>query len=145
MVRTGSGAIPGQDPRAADGAPWRMRVLAREGGDRRAPVAGGVPRADRPRLQLFHLVGRCGDFADGLRELVRAVRELEGDTLSVRRFTDQARRLWPDRLDTSGGGADHAPGAARTGRPTRARGRPARGRRSDLAGVARSGTHSPTA
>ncbi|MFV0134065.1 effector-associated domain 2-containing protein [Streptomyces sp. HMX87] len=72
-------------------------------------ISGGVPREDRPRLQIYHLVRRCGDFTDGPRELVRAVRELEGDTLSVRRFAEQARRLWPDRLTGADiDGADHA-------------------------------------
>ncbi|MEV7077570.1 trypsin-like peptidase domain-containing protein [Streptomyces sp. NPDC093516] len=69
-------------------------------------IAGGVPRADRPRLQVFHLVRRCGDFGDGPGELVRAVRELEGDSISVRHFVDAAKRLWPDRL----GGIDGGPG-----------------------------------
>ncbi|CAL9548513.1 hypothetical protein SUDANB108_04414 [Streptomyces sp. enrichment culture] len=69
-------------------------------------IAGSVPRADRPRLQMFHLVRRCGDFVDGPGELVRAVRELEGETISVRHFVDAARRLWPDRLH----GTDEGPG-----------------------------------
>jgi hypothetical protein len=70
-------------------------------------ISGSVPRADRPRLQMFHLVRRCGDFRDGPGELVRAVRELEGESISVRRFVEAARRLWPDRLDGTDGGRGH--------------------------------------
>ena len=62
-------------------------------------ISGTVPRDDVPRLQLFHLVRRCGDFTDGPAALVRAVRQLDGDTLSARRVARTARALWPDRLD----------------------------------------------
>lgn len=62
-------------------------------------ITGGMLRDDRTRLQMFHLVSRCGDFADGPAALVRAVRRLEGDSISVREFVEQARALWPDRLD----------------------------------------------
>ncbi|WGD43275.1 effector-associated domain 2-containing protein [Streptomyces cathayae] len=62
-------------------------------------ISGTVPRDDVPRLQLFHLVRRCGDFPDGPGELARAVRQLEGDTVPARDFARTARALWPDRLD----------------------------------------------
>jgi hypothetical protein len=65
-------------------------------------IAWSVPRDDRPRLQLFQLVLRCGDFTDGPGALVRAVRQLEGDTITVRHFVEQARLLWPNQLDGHG-------------------------------------------
>jgi hypothetical protein len=49
-------------------------------------------------LQLYHVVGRCGEFVQGPAELVRTVRWMEGDTLAVREFVAQARKTWPDRL-----------------------------------------------
>lgn len=63
-----------------------------------AGISGTVPRDDVPRMQLFHLVRRCGDYADGPAELVRAVRKLEGDSVTARDFARTARALWPDRL-----------------------------------------------
>lgn len=61
-------------------------------------ISGTVPRDDVPRLQLFHLVRRCGDYPDGPAELVRAVRKLEGDSVTARDFARAAHALWPDRL-----------------------------------------------
>ncbi|MFF9405709.1 trypsin-like peptidase domain-containing protein [Streptomyces anandii] len=61
-------------------------------------ITGGMLRDDRTRLQMFHLVSRCGDFTDGPAALVRAVRRLEGDSIPVREFVERARALWPDRL-----------------------------------------------
>lgn len=63
-------------------------------------ITGGLPRDDRPRLQLYQLVRRCGDFRDGPGALVQAVRRLEGDTITVQHFIDQARLLWPDLPDS---------------------------------------------
>ncbi|MDG4862725.1 trypsin-like peptidase domain-containing protein [Streptomyces sp. T-3] len=63
-------------------------------------ITGSLPRDDRPRLQLYQLVRRCGDFRDGPGELVQAVRQLEGDTITVRRFIEQARLLWPGLPDS---------------------------------------------
>ena len=84
---------------AADGGKGLLALLPRH-------IGSGVPRDERPRLQALHLVRRCGDFADGPAALVRVVRQVEGDTLPVRRFVARAERLWPHRL--AGGGAAHA-------------------------------------
>jgi hypothetical protein len=61
-------------------------------------ISAGTSRSSKPRLQLYHVVGRCGEFVQGPAELVRTVRWMEGDTLAVREFVAQARKTWPDRL-----------------------------------------------
>ncbi|MEV8594828.1 trypsin-like peptidase domain-containing protein [Streptomyces sp. NPDC052012] len=61
-------------------------------------IAWGVPRQSRPRLQLLHLVRRCGEFEEGPAALVAAVRVMEGDTSAVQRFIRLAGQTWPHRL-----------------------------------------------
>ncbi|MER7971649.1 trypsin-like peptidase domain-containing protein [Streptomyces sp. NPDC005840] len=109
-------AAPARSAEPADGwtappsALWPLvdRLLAMESfrldagplllGQLPAEVAAGVTRSAHPRVQLYHLVGRCGEFAQGPAALVRAVRWLEGDTRAVTEFVAQARETWPDRL-----------------------------------------------
>lgn len=63
-----------------------------------AEIAAGTARSAVPRVQLYHLVSRCGQFARGPAALVRAARWLEGDTLAVTDLVAQAARTWPGRL-----------------------------------------------
>ncbi|PZT71008.1 hypothetical protein DN402_00810 [Streptomyces sp. SW4] len=67
-----------------------------------AAIAAGTARAGTPRTQLYQIVRRCGDFAEGPAALVDAVQWLEGDTIAVKDFVTQARRTWPDRLGADG-------------------------------------------
>ncbi|MFJ9011461.1 trypsin-like peptidase domain-containing protein [Streptomyces canus] len=64
-----------------------------------AEIAAGTTRSTNPRLQLYHVVSRCGEFTVGPTALTRAVRWMEGDTLAVTDFVAQARKAWPGRLD----------------------------------------------
>lgn len=64
-----------------------------------AEITAGTTRSTNPRLQLYHLVSRCGEFTVGPTALARAVRWMEGDTLAVTDFVAQARKTWPGRLD----------------------------------------------
>ncbi|MFJ2510086.1 trypsin-like peptidase domain-containing protein [Streptomyces griseoviridis] len=110
-------APPPTAPRAVDewaaappSALWPLvdRLLAMESfrldagpqllGQLPAEIAAGTTRSANPRVQLYHLVVRCGEFARGPAALVRAVRWLEGDTLAVTEFAAEARKTWPDRL-----------------------------------------------
>ncbi|MEU9337876.1 trypsin-like peptidase domain-containing protein [Streptomyces sp. NPDC048290] len=65
-------------------------------------IAGGVGRRGSARMQLFEIVRRCGDFADGPGTLVEAVQWMEGSTTAVDDFVAEARRTWPDRLGDDG-------------------------------------------
>ncbi|MGW0332493.1 effector-associated domain 2-containing protein [Streptomyces sp. NPDC003011] len=65
-------------------------------------IAWGVPRQNRPRIQLLYVVRRCDEFEEGPTALVTAVRGMEGETVAMERFTRLARRIWPHRLGDDG-------------------------------------------
>ncbi|MCS7475780.1 hypothetical protein ACFFQW_24740 [Umezawaea endophytica] len=50
-------------------------------------IAGAVPHHPRARLHVIGLLRTCLDHEDGLLELVAVLRELEGDSLAMRRLT----------------------------------------------------------
>lgn len=50
-----------------------------------AAVAGAVPQNARTRSYILGLILTCADYQDGLGELYRALMELEGETVSMRR------------------------------------------------------------
>jgi hypothetical protein len=65
-------------------------------------IAWGVPRHSRPRLQLLHIVRRCGEFEEGPAALLAALRDMEGETIAMTHFTRLAEQTWPDRLSDDG-------------------------------------------
>ncbi len=67
----------------------RKLVLARM----RREIADAVPHHQRTRLHVIELVRTCLDYDDGLGDLLRVLRELEGDSIPVRRSEEAMRAL----------------------------------------------------
>ncbi|MEV1082152.1 trypsin-like peptidase domain-containing protein [Streptomyces sp. NPDC050211] len=65
-------------------------------------VVSGVGRQNSPKVQLYQIVRRCGEFEGGPAALVTAVQWMEGDTTAVNSFVEEARKTWPDRLGSDG-------------------------------------------
>jgi hypothetical protein len=45
-----------------------------------------IPRSTIPRIQVYNIVRTCPNFAHGLRDLVRVIRSVEGDSLPMRQL-----------------------------------------------------------
>ncbi|MDX8029220.1 hypothetical protein SK803_03320 [Lentzea sp. BCCO 10_0856] len=69
--------------------PGRRTVLSRL----RPEIGDAVPHHQRARLHVFELVRTCQDFEGGLADLLRVLRELEGDSIPVRHSAEAVRRL----------------------------------------------------
>ncbi|GGU50671.1 effector-associated domain 2-containing protein [Lentzea flava] len=54
----------------------------------RREIAEAVPHHDRARLHVVALVRTCLDYDDGLGDLLRVLRELEGESIPVRRSAE---------------------------------------------------------
>ncbi|WTT98449.1 serine protease [Streptomyces sp. NBC_00076] len=80
---------------ASDGGTSLLSVLP-------GKIAWGVPRQNRPRLQLLYVVRRCDEFEEGPAALIAAVRGMEGETIAMERFTRLAGRIWSHRLSDDG-------------------------------------------
>ncbi|MDQ0778622.1 hypothetical protein QF026_007088 [Streptomyces aurantiacus] len=61
-------------------------------------IVSGIARQNNPRIQLYQIVRRCGEFEQGPAALVTTVQWIEGDTTAVKNFVTEARKTWPDRL-----------------------------------------------
>nr|WP_055613194.1 trypsin-like peptidase domain-containing protein [Streptomyces phaeochromogenes] len=61
-------------------------------------IVSGIARQSSPRIQLYQIVRRCGEFEQGPVALVTAVQWIEGDTTAVKNFVEEARKTWPERL-----------------------------------------------
>ncbi|MGW1209989.1 trypsin-like peptidase domain-containing protein [Streptomyces sp. NPDC002499] len=61
-------------------------------------IVSGIARQNSPRIQLYQIVRRCGEFEQGPVALVSAVQWIEGDTTAVKNFVEEARKIWPGRL-----------------------------------------------
>lgn len=57
----------------------------------RPEIANAVPYNPRPRLHVVNLVRTCLDYERGVPELLEILRELEGDSLPVRRLAETLR------------------------------------------------------
>jgi hypothetical protein len=55
-------------------------------------IAGSVPHHPRARLHVIGLLRTCLDHEGGLLELVAVLRDLEGDSLPVRRLEARTRK-----------------------------------------------------
>ena len=55
-------------------------------------IAGSVPHHPRARLHVIGLVRTCLDHENGLHDLVAVLREIEGDSLPIRRLEARTRR-----------------------------------------------------
>ena len=66
----------------------------------RQEIAHAVPHQQRARLHVFELVRTCQDFNGGLADLLRVLRELEGDSIPVRHSAEALRRLAEERPDS---------------------------------------------
>ena len=73
--------------------PSRRTVLSRM----RPEIADAVPHHQRARLHVFELVATCRNFAGGLDDLLRVLRELEGDSIPVGHSVEAVRRLTGER------------------------------------------------
>ncbi len=60
------------------------------------PIGGMVRTHPVPRAHVFELVRTCHDYDDGMNALFRVLRELEGDSLPLRR-AEVAAREWTGR------------------------------------------------
>lgn len=49
-----------------------------------AQIRDAIPRSPLPRVQVYNIVRTCPNYENGLRDLVRAIRSVEGDSLSMR-------------------------------------------------------------
>jgi Effector-associated domain 2 len=67
----------------------RRLVLSRM----RQEIAQAVPHHPRARLHVIELVRTCLDYDDGLGDLLRVLRELEGESIPVRRSAEAMRTL----------------------------------------------------
>jgi hypothetical protein len=76
--------------------PSRRTVLSRM----RPAIADAVPHHQRARLHVFELVRTCLDFEGGLADLLRVLRELEGDSIPIRHSVDAVRRLTEERPES---------------------------------------------
>jgi hypothetical protein len=56
-------------------------------------IAHAVPHHSRPRLQVIELVRTCLDYDAGLDDLLRVMREFEGESIPIRRSADAMRTL----------------------------------------------------
>ncbi|MEU0877378.1 hypothetical protein ABZ345_02170 [Lentzea sp. NPDC005914] len=75
-------------PSVRDEASRRL-VLSRM----RREIADAVPHHQRARLHVIELVSTCQNYDDGLADLLRVLRELEGDSIAVRRSAQAAQSL----------------------------------------------------
>lgn len=57
----------------------------------RPEIANAVPYNPRPRLHVVNLVRTCLDYERGVAELLDILRQLEGDSLPVRRLAETLR------------------------------------------------------
>lgn len=62
-------------------------------------ISGAVPSHPRTRLHVFNLVRTCLDYEGGLADLLRVLRDLEGNSLPMRRVAATARTWLVDPLD----------------------------------------------
>lgn len=76
--------------------PSRRTVLSRM----RQEIADAVPHHQRARLHVFELVATCRNFEGGLDDLLRVLRELEGDSIPLRHSVDAVRRLTEERPES---------------------------------------------
>ncbi|MGW6928954.1 effector-associated domain 2-containing protein [Lentzea sp. NPDC054927] len=76
--------------------PGRRTVLSRL----RPEIGDAVPHHQRTRLHVFELVRTCQDYEGGLDDLLRVLRELEGDSIPVRHSADAVRRLAEERPES---------------------------------------------
>ncbi|WP_330276152.1 hypothetical protein OG205_11310 [Lentzea sp. NBC_00516] len=67
----------------------RRLVLARM----RREISEAVPHHQRARLHVIDLVRTCLDYDDGLGDLLHVLRELEGESIPVRRSEEAAQAL----------------------------------------------------
>lgn len=72
--------------------PGRRMVLSRL----RREIAEAVPHHQRARLHVIELVRTCRDYDGGLDDLLRVLRELEGESNPVRRSAQAIRALADD-------------------------------------------------
>lgn len=47
------------------------------------PLRDSIPRSQVPRLQIYHVVQTCPRYENGLRDLMRAIRSVERDSLPM--------------------------------------------------------------
>jgi hypothetical protein len=59
----------------------------------RPEIAHAVPHQSRTRLQVIELVRTCLDYEGGLDDLRRALHEIEGESIPVRRSAEAMRTL----------------------------------------------------
>ena len=59
----------------------------------RREIAEAVPHQQRSRLHVIELVRTCQDYDGGLDDLLRVLRELEGESKAVRRSAEAIRAL----------------------------------------------------
>lgn len=59
----------------------------------RPEIAQAVPHHQRARLHVIELVRTCLDYDGGLDDLLRVLRELEGESIPVHRSEEAARAL----------------------------------------------------
>jgi hypothetical protein len=69
--------------------PGRRLLLQRM----RREIAQAVPHHQGARLHVIALVRTCLDYDGGLDDLLRVLRELEGDSIRVRRSAEAAQAL----------------------------------------------------
>ncbi|MEV6235142.1 hypothetical protein [Lentzea sp. NPDC051838] len=69
--------------------PSRRLTLSRM----RREIADAVPQQQTARMQVISLVQTCLNYDDGLGDLLRVIRELEGESIPVRRSAEAARTL----------------------------------------------------
>ena len=50
------------------------------------PLRDAIPRSPVPRIQVYHIVRTCPRYAQGLRDLIKAVRSIERDSLPMRQL-----------------------------------------------------------
>lgn len=49
-------------------------------------IRDSIPRSSLPRVQVYNIARTCLNYEHGLRDLVRAIRSVEGDSMPMREF-----------------------------------------------------------
>jgi hypothetical protein len=74
------------------------------------PLRDSIPRSTIPRIQVYNIVRTCPHFAHGLRDLVKAIRSIERDSLPMRQLDSVILEI--GQVDEGEPGASQ-PGAGR--------------------------------
>jgi hypothetical protein len=71
-------------------------------------LRGSIRYSPAPRIQIYNIVQACSYREEGLRQLVRAIRSLERDSIPMRRLDDLILEIGESGSSAQGNGTSQA-------------------------------------